>query len=37
MLEKWQQENGSGATMEVLKNALVKIGRTDVAEKLLGM
>lgn len=37
VLEKWQQEKGSGATMEALKNALVSIKRTDVAEKLLGM
>ena len=36
MLLKWKQK-GNGATVGILINALAKIERKDVAEKLLGM
>ena len=37
MLLKWKQKEGNGATVGILINALAKIERKDVAEKLLGM
>ena len=35
MLECWKQRNGSAATYEALTKALLKIGRTDLAEKVI--
>lgn len=35
MLECWKQRNGSAATYEVLARALLKISRTDLAEKVI--
>ena len=37
LLLKWKQKEGNGATVGILINALAKIERKDVAEKLLGM
>ena len=37
VLEKWKERNGNGATVEILINALLKIGRKDAVQKLLGM
>ena len=36
MLRKWRQKNGKEATVGILRNALVKIERRDVVDKLLG-
>ena len=37
VLQKWTQKKGNGATMGILINALKKIKRRDVVEKMLGM
>ena len=36
MLRKWRQKNGKEATVGILRNALEKIERRDVVDKLLG-
>ena len=36
VLQKWRQKNGKEATVGILRNALVKIERRDVVDKLLG-
>ena len=37
VLLKWKQEKGKGATVGILLDALNKMRRNDVVEKLLGM
>ena len=37
VLQKWTHKKGNGATMGILINALKKINRRDVVEKMLGM
>ena len=37
VLQKWRQKNGKEATMGILINALDKIERRDVVDKLRGM
>ena len=37
VLQKWKQKEGSGATVGILIDALEKMERRDVVEKLLGM
>ena len=36
VLRKWRQKNGKEATVGILRNALEKIERRDVVDKLLG-
>lgn len=35
MLQKWREKFGNQATLNVLKDALKKAGRQDLADKLL--
>jgi hypothetical protein len=37
MMLRWKKRSGNNATGQVLANALVAIGRRDVAETLAGM
>ena len=36
VLQKWKQQEGGNATVGNLVDALVKIGKTSIAQKLLG-
>ena len=37
MLNAWRQRHGKGATVQVLKQALEKTGRTDLSQRVEGM
>lgn len=37
MLNTWRQRRGKGATVQVLKKALEKIGRTELLQRVEGM
>ena len=37
MLNTWRQRRGKGATVQVLKKALEKIGRTELSQRVEGM
>ena len=37
MLNAWRQKHGKGATVQVLRQALEKIGRTDLSQRVEGM
>ena len=37
MLLRWKRQSGNDATQEILANALIAIGRRDVAETLASM